>query len=81
MNFRVEIERDMCILCGNCIDTCDDIFEVGKDDVVQLIDGDINDDNFSIKEYDNIDCLYKASQQCPVACIIIFEKDTDIAIT
>lgn len=78
MVYKIEIERDMCITCGNCVDECDKMFKI-IDDESTLIDGEINEDNFSIKEYDDISCGIDAAEMCPVECIIVYEDD--IAIT
>lgn len=78
MVYRIEIERDMCITCGNCVNECDKMFKI-VDDQSLLIDGEINDDNFSIKEYDDVSCGIEAAEMCPVQCIIVYEDD--VAIT
>ncbi len=78
MVYRIEIERDLCITCGNCTIECDNLFEI-VDDKSTLIDGEINDDNFSIKEYDNLSCGMDAAEMCPVECIVIYEDDVVIS--
>lgn len=78
MAYRVEIERDLCITCGNCVNECDEMFKI-IDDKSTLIDGEINEDNFSIKEYGDISCGVDAAEMCPVECIIVYEDD--VAIT
>lgn len=75
MVFKIEIEREMCITCGNCVNECDTMFEIGEDDYSSLIDGKINEENYSIKEYDDIGCGIEAAEVCPVACITVFEND------
>ena len=72
MKYKVEIERDLCIACGNCVNECEEMF-VMIDDKSTLIGGEIDEDNFSIKEYDDISCWVAASEMCPVECIIVFK--------
>ncbi len=79
MVFRIEIERDMCITCGNCVNECDNLFEIANDDYSSLIDGEINEDNYSIKEYGDITCGMDSAEMCPVECITVFEDDEIIS--
>jgi len=72
MVYRIEIERDLCITCGNCVNECEEMFKL-IDDKSTLIGGEINEDNFSIKKYDNILCGIDATEMCPVECIILYE--------
>ena len=78
MSYQIEIERDLCITCGNCVNECDEMFKL-IDDKAILIDGEIDEDNFSIKEYDDISCGIEAAEMCPVECIIVFKDG--VAIT
>lgn len=72
MVFRIEIEIELCITCGNCVDECENLFKI-VDDRSTLIDGEINEDNISIKEYDDISCGLEAAELCPVECITVYE--------
>lgn len=77
MVYRIEIERDLCINCGNCVDECEEMFEM-VDDMSVLISGEINSDNLSIKEYEDISCGLDAAEMCPVECITVYEDDIAI---
>ncbi|MBZ9571695.1 ferredoxin [Methanobrevibacter sp. TMH8] len=77
MVYKIEIEMDLCIACGNCVTECEEMFKI-VDDRSTLIDGEINEDNFSIKEYDDISCGIDAAEMCPVECIIVYEDDIAI---
>jgi len=77
MSYRIEIERDLCITCGNCVIECEKIFKI-VDDKSTLIDGEINLDNFSIKEYEDIFCGIDSAELCPVECIVVYEEDIAI---
>ena len=78
MNYKIEIERDLCITCGNCVNECEEMFKL-IDDKSTLIGGEIDEDNFSIKEYEDISCGLAGAEMCPVECIIIFKSS--VAIT
>lgn len=34
---RVEVDQDLCISCGTCIDTCPEVFEWNNDDKAHSI--------------------------------------------
>ena len=78
MVYRIEIERDLCISCENCVNECGEMFEIAEDDFARLIGGEINDDNYSIKEFDDIKCGIDAAEMCPVECITVFEDNEEI---
>lgn len=69
---KVEIERAMCISCGNCIDNCPEIFEYGDDGLSTLKEGDIIGDNVE-KEINNVECAEIAEGSCPVSIIHVYE--------
>ncbi|MBI5679707.1 MAG: ferredoxin [Methanobacterium sp.] len=69
---KVEIERVMCISCGNCIDNCPEIFEYGDDGLSTLKDGEIVGDNVE-KELENPGCAKEAEESCPVSIIHVYE--------
>lgn len=68
---KVVIDRDGCISCGACWESCPDIFEQNPDDnqsqivekyrVGELGEGEVPDDL--------IDCVITASDNCPVEVI------------
>jgi len=78
MVYRIEIERDLCISCENCVNECESMFEM-DDGISKLISGNINDDNISIKEYEDISCGIDAAEMCPAECIIVYEDDVAIS--
>lgn len=78
MVYRIEIERDLCITCRNCVNECEELFEIAADDFSRLIGGEINDDNYSIKEFNDIKCGIDAAEMCPVECIRVYEDNEEI---
>lgn len=68
---KVVIDRDGCISCGSCWESCPDVFEQNPDDnfsqivekykAGELGEGEVPDDL--------IDCVMKASDNCPVEVI------------
>ena len=65
---KVELERAMCISCGNCIDVCPDFFEFADDGLSHLKALENVDDNEEI-EVDDPDCCSQAEELCPVNII------------
>ena len=58
---RVRIE-DTCTACGQCVDTCPDVFEMG-DDMAEVIIDEVPAD------YE--DAVQQAADECPVEAIIV----------
>jgi ferredoxin len=77
-NYRVEMDRSMCISCGNCIESCPDIWEFADDGISSIKDSDTEGD-IQIKELDDLGCSVDAAERCPVLCIHVFEDDQELA--
>ncbi|MFU0801320.1 MAG: ferredoxin [Xylanivirga thermophila] len=41
---RAMVDQDLCISCGLCISTCDDVFHWNDDDKAEAIDEDVPSD-------------------------------------
>lgn len=41
---RVEVDQELCISCGSCIDLCPDVFDWNDENKVQAIDEDVPPD-------------------------------------
>ncbi|MCK9151205.1 ferredoxin [Methanobacterium alcaliphilum] len=76
-SYRVEMDRTMCISCGNCIESCPDIWEFADDGISSIKDPDSNGD-VQIKYLDNLLCSVDAAERCPVLCIHVFEDDNEL---
>jgi len=59
---NVSIDRDTCIGCGACEETCPDVFAVGDDDISTVIAADTGGHE---------DCILEAAEGCPVEAIIV----------
>ncbi len=60
MAYKIEINREMCIGCGACTNTCDN-FELGNDGKARV----------KKEKIDLIGCNKDAADGCPVQCIKI----------
>lgn len=76
-NYRVEMDRAMCISCGNCIDACPDLWKFGDDGISSLIDSKMECD-IQIKELDDLGCSVDAAGRCPVICIHVYEGEIEL---
>lgn len=76
-NYRVEMDRGMCISCGNCIEACPEFWEFGDDGISFLIDSE-TDGDIQTKEIDDLGCSVDAASNCPVLCIHVYEGDQEL---
>lgn len=63
---RPVVDRDLCIGCGLCSDTCPEIFRLEDDDLAHVIT-----ENPGHEQYD---CIREAEEVCPVTAISIVEE-------
>lgn len=58
---RVDVDQDLCISCGACIDICPDVFEWNEDDkarsIVEEVPSDLEDQ------------AHEAVESCPTSAI------------
>lgn len=59
---EAKIDRDECIGCGACADTCPEVFRMAADGLAEVY-GDITTDNG--------DSVREAMENCPVSVITI----------
>jgi ferredoxin len=59
---KATIDRDGCIGCGACADTCPEVFRMTDDGLAEVY-GEVSDDNF----YDT----KEAEANCPVSVITV----------
>ena len=69
---KVELERLMCISCGNCIDICPDFFEFADDGLSHLKALENVDDEEEL-EVEDPGCSTQAEELCPVNIIHVSE--------
>lgn len=60
MNFKVD--KDTCIGCGACINTCEEVFDYDDDGLAKVISNNITDEGI-------IDSATDAMNACPVGAI------------
>jgi ferredoxin len=68
---KVTIDREECILCGICWETCPDVFEEGDDGFSQIVTEYRTDDDpgAGVAPADQADCVGDAALDCPVEII------------
>jgi ferredoxin len=70
--FKLEIVRPECTGCELCTTTCPEQFEMGDDGLSILKGGTRVEDNDE-KELEEEGCARQAADDCPVACIHLYE--------
>ena len=73
---RIRIDRDECIQCATCWETCPEVFEEGLDDgLSQVVEKfRINDDPGQGEIPEELqDCVRDAADGCPVEIIYVEE--------
>jgi ferredoxin len=75
--FRLEIVRPECTGCELCVSTCPDLFEMADDGLSSLKGGTRDGDN-DILELDDPGCSKQAAEECPAACIHLYEDGNKI---
>ncbi len=58
---RVEVDPDLCISCGVCIETCPDVFDWDDEEKAHAVDEELDDD---LEE-----CAHEAVEACPTEAI------------
>lgn len=69
---KIEIERSMCISCGNCIEICPELFEFDEDGLSSLKKGKRVEDKDEL-EIEEPGCAVDAEISCPVAIIHVYD--------
>jgi ferredoxin len=62
---RVEVQRDVCIGSGDCVDAAPGVFRLGDDDIAVVIDP----DGAEVQE------IVDAAGSCPIAAIFVYDED------
>jgi ferredoxin len=65
---HVEVDRDLCIGSGDCVDTAPDVFQLDEDDKAVVIDPD------GAPRDDVLD----AAQNCPVTAIFVRGEEGEL---
>ena len=75
--FKVELVREECIACENCVNSCPDLFEMADDGLAQLKGAKRVGSNDEW-ETNDLGCGKEGADVCPVNVIHIFEGDKKI---
>jgi ferredoxin len=70
---KIELERLMCISCGNCIDVCPEFFEYADDGLSHLKESKSEDD-IEEREMEDPGCCRQAEELCPVTIIHVYDS-------
>ena len=64
--YLVQIDRDLCVGFGDCVEAAEDAFELDDDGIVVFRDG-----------IDDVprDALLAACDECPVDALTVFDSD------
>lgn len=65
---KATIDRDGCISCGLCEQTCPEVFRIAEDDLAEVY-SEVN------PEWE--EAVEEAAENCPVTVIFIEEDDED----
>ena len=76
-NYTVEMDRAMCISCGNCVESCPEIWEMAKDGLSSLKNSEIEGDIQKIV-IEDLGCSLDAAEKCPVFCIQVLEDGVEL---
>lgn len=58
---RVEVDQDLCISCGTCVDTCPEVFDWNNEDKAQAI---VDEVPLELE-----DQVHEAVESCPTNAI------------
>lgn len=75
--FKLEIVRSECTGCELCTTTCPDLFEMADDGLSSLKGGQREGDN-DVLGLDEEGCARQAAEDCPAACIHLYENGNKI---
>jgi ferredoxin len=70
--YKLEIVRVECTGCELCASSCPEHFEMADDGLSSLKGGTKVGDNDE-KEMDDVGCSKEAAEECPSACIHVYE--------
>ena len=75
--FKIELVREECISCENCVAECADSFEMADDEFARLKSSTRVGSNDEL-ETDDLGCIKQAAEACPVNIIHIIEGGNKI---
>lgn len=75
--FKVVLEREECISCQACVESCPDSFEMADDEWAHLKNSTRVGSNDELGA-DDLGCRKEAAEACPVNIIHIFDGNNKI---
>ena len=70
--YEVVLEREDCVMCGNCVDLDETLFTFDDDDRATIVgsnrDGDVDE-----LEIDDIEVYTEAAENCSGECIEVYD--------
>jgi len=73
LKYEIEIDRELCIACGNCYSTDPTHFERGPEEKSKVLGGTINDKSTGTFDDDKIADAKAAADTCPAQAITVTE--------
>ncbi|AWX33493.1 MAG: ferredoxin [Methanosphaera sp.] len=72
--YEVVLEREDCVMCGNCVDLDETLFTFDDDDRATIVgsnrDGDVDE-----LEIDDIEVYTEAAENCSGECIEVYDEE------
>ncbi len=75
--FKVELVREECTACENCVTSCPDLFEMADDGFAHIKGSKRVGSNDEL-ETDDSGCSKEAADECPVTIIHLYEGGKQI---
>ena len=72
--YEINLERDDCTMCGNCVKVDKEKFTFDDDDRTTLI-GSQREDNIDIITVEEAEIYKEAEENCSGECILVLEDD------
>ncbi len=60
---KAVVDRDLCIGCGLCEDTCPEVFRLGEDGIAHVISAE--------PPHETYEDIHEAAEMCPTAAITV----------
>ncbi|MDO5825696.1 MAG: ferredoxin [Methanosphaera sp.] len=72
--YEVVLEREDCVMCGNCVDLDETLFTFDDDDRATIV-GSSRDGEVDELEIDDIEVYTEAAENCSGECIEVYDEE------
>lgn len=72
--YEINLERDDCTMCGNCVKVDEEKFTFDDDDRATIV-GSEREDNIDILTVEEAEIYEEAEENCSGECILVLEDD------